>query len=78
MAPIATADQQQSKELAKKNNNIINNNKRMTEKQETGYLFPSKFRNVYRKFLYFIIIYLYLSIYDYIKKMLSSKSSQFN
>lgn len=56
MAPIATADQQQSKELAKQNNNIINN-KRMTEKQETGYLFPSKFeRDVeYRKFIFYFI-----------------------
>lgn len=50
MAPIATADQQQqTKELAKKNNNIVVNNKRMTEKQETGYLFPSKFFCLFRR-----------------------------
>lgn len=52
MAPIATADQQQqTKELAKKNNNIVVNNKRMTEKQETGYLFPSKCFCLFRRTL---------------------------
>lgn len=45
MAPIATADQQQLKELAKKNINTLNN-KGMTEKPQNGYLFPSKFLNV--------------------------------